>query len=340
MSNTDYLNRLKEQLNATDYGDIYSTACIEYATKLVKNNLPVIFDDIHLATLLGLDIQELIHFIFSQDYQYKSISIPKKSGGIREISSPSLELKSFQRWILDNIVKNMHVSEHAYGFLDDISIYDNAHNHINMECVINLDLKDFFPTITQETVFRIFSYYGYTKQVSFFLARLCTYKGVLPQGSPVSPALSNITCLKLDKRLGLLIDKFEGIYSRYADDITISGRKAITNCIPIVEEIITDEKFKINEKKSRIAYKYQRQNVTGLNVNNGKVTIPKIYRNQVKSEIYYCKKYGVDNHLKRIKSDKSFYKEHLYGKVYFINMVNKIEAKKLFEELDSINWDY
>ena len=106
-----------------------------------------------------------------------------------------MELKYIQRWILDNILSKIKVSEFATGFCANCSIVDNAKYHINKECVINIDIKDFFPSISFERIFRVFAYYGYTKEVSFFLAKLCTYEDELPQGSPASPMLSNIVNL-------------------------------------------------------------------------------------------------------------------------------------------------
>ena len=133
--------------------------------------------------------------------------MPKKNGGVRIINIPSADLKYIQRWILKYILNNIHVSEHANGFVKSKSILTNAQNHVNSECIVNIDLKDFFPSIEFEQVFKIFKYYGYTKELSYTLAKLCTFQGVLPQGSPASPAITNIICLKLDKRLSSLGEK-------------------------------------------------------------------------------------------------------------------------------------
>ena len=92
---------------------------------------------------------------------------------------------------------------------------DNALLHVGKECVLNMDLKDFFPSITQKAVFNIFYQKGYTKSVSYYLAKLLTKDGVLPQGSPASPKISNIVALHLDKRLSELAKCYKATYSRY-----------------------------------------------------------------------------------------------------------------------------
>lgn len=109
--------------------------------------------------------------------------------------------------------------------------------------------------------------------------------------------------------------------------------------IPIITGIIEDEGFNINEKKTRYAYYYQRQEVTGLIVNK-KVSIPKEYIKELKKEIYYCEKFGVTSHLERTNMHKSFYKEHLYGKAYFVNMIDKNMGQQILKHLDTIMWEY
>ena len=338
--NNLYLKKLEFELKKS-YNKNYTDVCLTYAKKLLENKLPVIFDFEHLSLLLGIEKNKLSAFIFGNETKmYKKVLIPKKGRGNREILVPSNTLKYIQRWILENILNNIKISEFAKGFEKNISIVDNAKVHLNQKCIINMDLKNFFPTINIDSVFRIFNYYGYTKEISFILSKICTYKGKLPQGSPASPKIANIVCLRLDKRISKLCEKYDAKYTRYADDITISGNKGIENIIKIVREIIKDEGFFVNNQKTRFAYNNKRQEVTGLNINSGKVTISKKYKREIKQEIYYCQKYGVENHLEHIGCNKAFYKEHLYGKVYFVNMVEPNIAKKLLNELEKINWEY
>lgn len=156
-----------------------------------------------------------------------------------------------------------------------MSIYDNAVQHTGKELVVNIDLKDFFPSIQYREIYKIFKYIGYTDSVSKLLTNLCTNaRSVLPQGSPASPTISNLVSLKLDKRLGRLADKIGASYTRYADDITFSGKKTIQKYIELIRKIIYEEGYEINEGKFRLQYAHQRQEVTGLIVNK-EVAIPK-----------------------------------------------------------------
>lgn len=340
MDKETYLVALEKEIALQGYGKYYSTKCTRYALRLIDNNLPVVFDTKHLSLLIGIKAPELTKMVFLEDLYYTTNQIPKKSGGYRELDMPAVELKYIQRWILKNILCHINISGCAVGFCPEKSIVTNAQKHINKHCIVNMDIKDFFPSISFERVYRIFSYYGYTNEVSFVLAKLCTFHGRLPQGSPASPYLSNISCLKLDARLNALSEKYESDYSRYADDITFSSRNDIKSIIKVVNKIIIDEGFDLNTQKTRTAYPNQRQEVTGLIVNGDSVRVPQKYKRELRQEIYYCQKYGVSGHMNKIGCHKAYYKEHLYGKIYFVNMVEPEEAKKLFEMADKIQWDY
>ena len=336
----DYVQKLQVKMKEQEFDEGYIKLCSDYAQRLIDNDVPVVFDYRHLSLLLGLEPSEIAFYLFADESLfYKEIKIPKKRSGFRKIDIPSERLKRIQRWILDNVLYNMKIHECCYGFSKGKSIYDNALLHVNKECVLNLDLKDFFPSIKQENVFNIFYGKGYTKKVSYYFAKLLTKNGVLPQGSPASPMISNIVAEHLDKRLSALAKKYHADYSRYADDITFSGASNVKNIIPIVTKIIREEGFDVNVKKTRYAYYYQRQEVTGLIVNK-KVSVSKEYIKELNKEIYFCKKFGVVSHLEKTNNHKSFYKEHLYGKAYFVNMIDKDMGQKILEQLDTIMWEY
>lgn len=337
----NYLNKLKNEMLKQKYSEDDYKKYLSYAERILKNNLPVIFDIKHLSLELDISSNKLNQIVFFNEIFYKQKKIPKrKKNEFRILDIPSMELKYIQKWILDNILKNIKVSNYAMGFKKNVSIVTNAKRHIGREYVLNLDIKDFFPSINSKRIFNIFYYYGYSKEVSFVLSKLCTYKEKLPQGSPASPMLSNIVCLKLDKRLSSLTKKFNVNYSRYADDMTFSGNRRNKNLEKLIVKILKEEGFEINAQKTRIAYSHQRQEVTGLVINDGKVRVNKKYKKKLYQEIYYCTKFGIQNHLEKINCTKSFYKEHMYGKAYFIKMVNQKEGLEILKLLDCIEWDY
>lgn len=312
---------------------------LSYTKRLQDNNIPVIYNLRHVRKIFKIKYKEQdLFFGRSRKQLYRTFEIPKKSGGSRVIEAPVERLKAIQRWIKDEIIDSFSPSQYATGFRKNLSIVDNAKKHVGKELIISFDIKDFFPSITYADVLRMFVYMGYKLDVAHLLTKLCTNgEDVLPQGSPASPSISNLILLKMDKRLGRLAETIACDYSRYADDITFSGGKQIKSIIPFVKEIINEEGFTVNEDKVRLRYSNQKQEVTGLIVNT-KLSVSSTLIKELENAIFFCSKYGVEDHMSYIGCDKSFYKEHLYGIAYFVNMVDSDKGQKYLCKLDEINW--
>lgn len=236
--------------------------------------------------------------------RYKHFNIPKKSGGFREISSPVKGLKCMLKYL--NIVFQAlyEPTSAAMGFVPGRSIADNASVHTNKNYVFNTDLKDFFPSIHQPRIWTVLQLkpFSINKDLASVIAGLCCMKGpdgngILPQGSPCSPILTNIICYQLDRRLSGLAKRFNLNYTRYADDITFSGDYNIfqeeSEFTKEFIRIIEDQHFVINQKKTRLQKRRERQEVTGLVVNE-KVNIAKEYSRDLRNLLYIWQKYGYE----------------------------------------------
>lgn len=220
------------------HSEEYIQLCLDYARVLRKNNLPVIFDVEHLLDHYwkGLFPKESARYRF--DYAYKDYHIQKKTGGFRKISAPIPSLKWGQHWIQHNILERVidSLPDSVHGFIKNRSIQTNALPHVNSEWIINIDLKDFFDSISRKKVLDFFSQLGYEDSVSTFLSNVCTkfsdatYQRALPQGAPTSPLLANLLTIDLDKDIERLAHNLDMRYTRYADDITLSGlQKKMSN---------------------------------------------------------------------------------------------------------------
>ncbi|MFI5452442.1 retron St85 family RNA-directed DNA polymerase [Pedobacter sp. UC225_61] len=228
----------------------------------------------------------------NSDKYYKTYTIPKKSGKLRDISQPSKKLKGLQSWVLVNILNKLKVSNSCKGFEKGSSTYDNAKPHIGANSVLTIDLKDFFPTITQKQIFNIFRAIGYNNLIAIILSKICTYKETLPQGSPCSPKLANLTAWRLDVRLQGYVGKRGINYTRYADDLSFSGLtpSKVIQIIPKVKEIIQDEGYIINTSKTRIAGLSRAKIVTGLTISNNSIGIGKNKYKTLRAKIFHLTK--------------------------------------------------
>ena len=182
------------------------------------------------------DIRHMAQARF-RSLMYKEFDIPKRSGGTRRITAPTGKLKDIQRCISAIVAPYYRTPECVHGFAEGRSVATNARNHTGRNYVLNIDLKDFFPTITYTRVMKSLQELGFNEEVSDIISRLCTipmwderkemWRNALPQGSPSSPLLSNIVCSSLDQRLSALAQRYGVTYSRYADDMTFSSDHSV-----------------------------------------------------------------------------------------------------------------
>lgn len=330
----NYIINLKQRLYTQEYDDKFVSRCCRYAEKLISKNLPVLFDEEHIDSVLhtrSIRIKQSYH-------TFDLISGNK----VRTIYAPSKRLKKRQRWILDNILNNVKVSKYAHGFEPKRSIKTHAELHANHEYVICMDIQDFFPSITQDMIVLVFRKIGYTTRASQELARLCCSNDVLPQGAPTSPKLANIVCKRMDREIQRYAKENKITYSRYADDLTFSSNNEMPGLIEEISNIVQKHKFMINEEKTKSFAAGEPKFITGLVVQNGKIRIPKRFKRELKKEIHYCQKFGVLIHLQNTNATHFVnYREYLYGKAYYVNMIEPIVGQQFLDELDKIYWpDY
>ena len=304
----------------SNFDEDYISRCLDYAYRLNQNKYPIIYSQEHLSNLVGYD-QEYLHKISnSQKHCYKNYSIAKASGGVRVISEPLPSLKEIQRWVLDEILYKHPVSKYAKAYVPNLSIKDNARFHRKQPVVLSLDLSDFFGTIKWFKVYDVFVGIGYSKPVSVMLSNLCTLNKSLPQGAPTSPALSNIICLQIDNRISKYAAKNKIRYTRYADDITLSGNLDVGAAIKIVSDIVSDYGFKLNNKKTRAMKSSKRQEVTGIVVNEN-MRVSKDLIKELRHACYYIDKYGLESHIDRNNITQSNYIHHLLGIANYIKFI-------------------
>lgn len=287
--------------------------------RLQKNNLPVFNKIEDLASGMNLSVGKLRFLAFdrktSETNHYIHFNLPKKTGGFRKISAPKPELKSAQIWILENILNKAQVHEAAHGFLTGKNIVTNAREHVGAELLINFDLENFFPSITYKRVKGVFASMGYSEAVATVFALICTaheteeieidgktyFVGLgerfLPQGSPASPAISNIISRRFDKSLTKIAENHGFRYTRYADDLTFSTENKdalITKLMSQIRFVAEKQGFKVNENKTRILRRGRQQEVTGIVVND-KISIDRKTLRKFRAVLFQAENKGLEN---------------------------------------------
>jgi len=270
---------------------------------------------------------------------YTIKEIPKKNGEPRIIHAVNGSLRVLQKIAYNWLSYNYHPKSSAKGFVLGGGIIENAKIHRNKKLVLCYDLKNFFPAITFARVQGMFMSYPFefSKQKATLFAQICCLpddNGSIPQGGITSPFVSNMICRRLDTRLNKLAISKRMKYSRYADDLSFSTNDNVNyeNFTKIVKDIIEDEHFKLNDKKSRLLKKCDRQSVTGIVVNEG-LNVNRKYIRSIRATLYNCSQYGVLSQIAK----KTKYKDpwsscppigrNESGKYYLYKNGNPIEIK-------------
>jgi RNA-directed DNA polymerase len=236
---------------------------------------------------------------------YFNFQIPKKKGGRRIIQSPNEALKEMQQ-TLNYYLQAVYYSlkpKSVHGFVFNpngieaaFNIVSNASHHCNKKTVLNMDLKDFFSSITAKQVKHVLMSppFDLKDEVATVIALLGTFEKKLPTGAPTSPVLSNMVCYQMDKQLEEYCSTCDLTYTRYADDLTFSSNSKIPN--RVIDElncIITNFGFQLNEKKFRIQSSASKQMVTGLVVNK-RVNVDRKYIRNLRAILFSCEKMGIE----------------------------------------------
>ena len=292
------------------------------------------------------DLKGLAHSGKLAHYHYRFL--PKPSGGVRIIEAPKLRLKSLQRQILNDIVDHIPPHPAAHGFCKGRNIQTFAAPHTDQRVVLRMDLEDFFPTISGPRIQTLFRAAGYPESVADLLGGLCssailTGPGLyrrphLPQGAPTSPALANLCAYRLDCRLTGLAQSAGAVYTRYADDLAFSGgdtfHRSVERFLLHAAALATEEGFTINHRKTRVMRQGVRQHLAGL-VTNRKINIMRPDYDRLKAILTNCIRHGPasqnrDNHPR--------FRQHLEGRVAFVESVNAEKGQRLRALLTRISW--
>lgn len=337
--------------------------------KLARWKLPVFSTPQELAAWLGVPLNTLAWLIHrcqqaeissmpARKSHYHYCWIAKRTGGYRLIEAPKQKLKQVQLKILRGILDRVPCHAAAHGFVKGRDIVTNAKPHVGQAVVVKFDLQDFYPRVLFGRVVAIFRGLGYSREAAIWLASLTTtvlpasanhpkqsrenfshyLRRHLPQGAPTSPALANLSAFGLDVRLSGLARRFGGNYTRYADDLTLSGNedfaKSLRLVLPMTKRIICGERFRWNPLKMRVERRGRRQRVAGVVVND-RISCVRSEFDALKATLHNCVKLGPASQNRH--NDPGF-AAHLLGRIAHIRRLNSNRGAKLLRLYRQINW--
>ncbi len=335
--------------------------------RLLERGLPVFHTPEQLADWLGLPLKKLAWLVhrFSagrpnsvEQAHYHFMWKKKRSGGLRLIESPKQTLKQAQVKILREILDRIPAHAAAHGFVAGRSILTNAIPHIGQAVLVKFDLTNFYTTVGFSRVVAIFRTLGYSREAAIWLGLLTTsaipgnmpidrqnlyslqpyWRRHLPQGAPTSPALANLSAYRLDLRLTGMARSFGARFTRYADDLTISGpvelSRGLRTLIPLVQQIIRRERFQSNRKKRQVLRAHQRQSIAGVIVNT-KPNVSRATFDRLKAILNNCVRQGPSTQNREGVDD---FAAHLRGRIAHVLQLNPARGQRLLAIFQEIDW--
>lgn len=211
--------------------------------------------DDFLEQIFGIGTKEL-YFVANHTRKiYKKVNIPKKSGGVRTLYIPHEKLKYIQRIILKEFLADDLISPCATAYRKGAKLADNAAVHSGKKYLLKMDIQSFFPSIGFGRVYKMF-YRQYPAKYAKLFAELCCHDDCLAQGAPTSPAISNMVMSEFDAALEQWCRERGISYTRYCDDITLSGNEPLGQAYYYVKKLLAKNGFFLNKRKTHFVKKH------------------------------------------------------------------------------------
>lgn len=340
----------------------------------IDNRLFPILTLNHLSKEVGVPYGYLRKIVAREIHPYRSFYLKKRTPGrhnVRMICAPADPLLRCQQWISQNILSFGKTHSSSYAYHPDSNPIYAAHVHTNAEWLIKVDIHDFFHSISEHKIYDVFRSLGYSRLVSFELARICTiacerfsgkdpskkyteskiqhYKsphiGFLPQGAPSSPMLSNLVMKPVDEKLAKLAAEQNMRFSRYADDIVFScsdkrEAKEINDAKRKILEIINKSGFKPNHRKTVVRGPGTRKIVLGLLIDGSRPRLAREYKDMIRLHLHYLthENFGPANHAKNRKTSISKIYHHILGMIHWARAVEPTFGNEALIRFNKIKW--
>lgn len=328
----------------------------------------------HLSLLTGVSFPYLRSVISrNAPNTYKFFYLKKRIPGrnrTRMICAPNRDLMYVQRWIVNNILRFATPHSSSYAFHPGCRPYEAAEQHCGCAWLIKVDVEDFFHSISEGRISALFSSFGFSKLISFEMARIVTvgckkpglepnpairwpaipyyqypHEGILPQGAPTSPMISNLVMYELDEKLAGIADLHGMKYTRYADDLAFScgtekNKYQVKRFLDLILAELRSAGFRPNQQKTSIRGPGSRRIVLGMLVDGKRPRLAREFKDMIRLHLYYLKSpsHGPSLHAIARKTSISGIFHHVRGLISWAEIVEPDYGKLALAEFESINW--
>jgi len=306
--------------------------------KIAKRSktLPIIATRSELARALSTAEGQIEEITSDASRHYGYLELPKPNGGVRKIYPPRRALREIQRTLLDLLYRRIRIPGYLHGGLPKRSIITHARTHLGQEMVATLDIKGFFPSTKPAMIEPLLGEVGFAEQALSDVIALSTLNDELPQGSPTSCLLANLACLGVDQRIRKICGRRGLAYSRYVDDIAVSGRGNFSELRGPFKECVEQGHYSLAPGKTHFWTSAQRQVVTGLVVNE-KLRPTKKFITELRHDIRTCLEQGACAVARADGIRVRQLKQRLKGRIAHYMQCDPVQGKKFRRQLFGID---
>lgn len=292
-----------------------------------------------VSTISGKSVHELFEIISDKESHYSYFEKVKPDGSCRVITPPKHELMAIQHYIKTYLSDRIHWSTSVHGGIKGKSIITNAKPHVGKYMVANLDIRNFFPSTKRSRIYEALVRNGCAEEAANLITELTTYKGCLPLGSPTSTLLANLVFQPADKQFQRFCRRRKLRYTRYVDDITISGDYNSKPFKGTFLQFIEQESYEIAEEKVQFCGRNRRQIVTGIIVNDRLRPAPCFIRD-LKFMIRECWPEAGGPYLVAVENGwmVAELRQKLWGRINFVRSVDRKLGREIRALMVRIDW--
>lgn len=285
----------------------------------------------HLAKRLGVPLAKL-RALADEAEKHSSLQEEEIRGKKRPLNIADAPLKDVHERIKTRLLDPLPPSPGAHAYVKGRDTVSCALPHIGKPFLLVVDIKDFFPTVRYPLIYRLFCDLGCSPDVAHLLTLLMTCRGKLPQGFKTSNALSNLVLRPIDKWLERACADWKVTYTRYCDNLYISGGGRVYKLLPIIVGQLRAMGFQTNREKTRVMARSEPQVVCGLVVNK-KLNVPEHYYRAVRAETHLLRQHFLNGGEAKTAPSEI---PSLRGKIAYISRVNAQRGSGLLRELQRI----
>ena len=264
---------------------------------------------------------------------------PAKPTKHRDVLDVQGHLRQLQSRMLRNVLlPALTVSRFSHGGVRGRHIKTNIEPHLESVFVFTTDISNFYPSISHNRVYRLFvQEFQCSPDVARICTKLCTYDHHLALGLITSPILADQMMQSIDGRIGQACDKARLLYTRYVDDLTISGHYDLESSgfANLIERIMAEHGFLLNPAKHRFGRLAEGVPITKIRVIRGHPDVRREYLVELERQLLDARRLA-DGH----QFDGPYYPEgQIRGRVQFVCWVNPGRRRTLLRQFRSICWD-